>query len=491
MSEIFDFEAHRNAAIRGYATVRPIYKRYCGVIDLILRMALRHVHVHQISTRTKSVESFADKASKPSTEDPTHPKYFDPLNQITDLAGARVIAFVLRDLPTIEDAILREFVKREKIDKGEELVAKNLVGYRSIHYIVELEQRRTDLGEYHEFQGLRAEIQIRTILQHAWAEMEHDVRFKSERTDAPLFQRFTALAGLIEIGDREFDQIFELDEQRKQRVRELAQISDDPTTQAETPTTPEKEVLGSNVPGTPHSPRELIGIRRYSDAIIAYNRLIAEQSGNFNHYLGRAKARFLNGDEVGAFSDIEIAERLKPGHPFINEVRRALSGSQSDLASREEQRLTIVRGHEALVAGEGTIALQLYQKAAELGLSPVLAALNLSMAQIVSGRPREALEAMTRVTPFPASFLEFVVVVIRGICQIMLKEQDVATIECAVNSKRREMLERGVEFSYWKSSLPRLEGGIERSRSISDGQKTAILSLLAKLHDGDRELRSA
>lgn len=55
------------------------------------------------------------------------------------------------------------------------------------------------------------EIQLRTVLQHAWAEFEHDVRYKNQEhpdTSAPEVQRaFTLAAGLIELADEQFDKI--------------------------------------------------------------------------------------------------------------------------------------------------------------------------------------------------------------------------------------------------------------------------------------------
>jgi len=67
---------------------------------------------------------------------------------------------------------------------------------------------RTTLPEYARFYDLTAEVQVRTILQHAWAEIEHDIQYKSSSVLPRTIQRrFAALAGLIEIADREFQAI--------------------------------------------------------------------------------------------------------------------------------------------------------------------------------------------------------------------------------------------------------------------------------------------
>lgn len=65
-----------------------------------------------------------------------------------------------------------------------------------------------------------AEIQVRTILQHAWAEIEHDIQYKSVETiPSSIRRRFMAVAGLLEIADREFQTIQDEDERLRQAAR--------------------------------------------------------------------------------------------------------------------------------------------------------------------------------------------------------------------------------------------------------------------------------
>jgi len=74
------------------------------------------------------------------------------------------------------------------------------------------------LPEYKRFSGLVAEIQVRTILQHAWAEIEHDIQYKAiSALPTRVRRRFASLAGLIEIADREFQAI---DDENQALVRE-------------------------------------------------------------------------------------------------------------------------------------------------------------------------------------------------------------------------------------------------------------------------------
>jgi hypothetical protein len=81
-------------------------------------------------------------------------------------------------------------------------------GYLSLHYVVSLNEGRLALPEYRNFDNVKFEIQIRSILQHAWAEIEHDLGYRTENAiPAQLRRRFSRLAGLLELADEEFTQI--------------------------------------------------------------------------------------------------------------------------------------------------------------------------------------------------------------------------------------------------------------------------------------------
>lgn len=78
-------------------------------------------------------------------------------------------------------------------------------GYMSLHYVVKLNENRLTLPEYKNYKDKKIEIQIRTILQHTWAEIEHDLGYKSQvEIPREIRRSFSSLAGLLEIADREF-----------------------------------------------------------------------------------------------------------------------------------------------------------------------------------------------------------------------------------------------------------------------------------------------
>ncbi len=219
----FDFEEHSRLAVEAYREVHPRYERFAGVVQHILEETLgsADARVHSIQARAKDIESFGKKASRPSEANPNRPEYAEPLTEITDLAGIRVITFSPRTLSGIDQLIGSEFLVREKSDKGEELAEEHKFGYKSIHYTVNLKPERVRLPEYGHFADMIAEIQVRTILQHAWAELEHDIQYKSAVViPTSIRRRFMALAGLFEIADREFDAVQAQDEQLREEARE-------------------------------------------------------------------------------------------------------------------------------------------------------------------------------------------------------------------------------------------------------------------------------
>jgi ppGpp synthetase/RelA/SpoT-type nucleotidyltranferase len=212
----FDFDQHREEAVEAYRNVRDLYDRFAEVVRQILEASLdsKHVLYHEIEARAKDIDSFGKKAAKRSETSANQPRYTNPLTQITDLAGVRVIVFFPKTLAAVDECISQDFVVEERSDKSEELEEEGRFGYKSIHYLVRMKPERLALPEYRRFTNLVAEIQSRTILQHAWAEMEHDIQYKSvDVIPVSISRRFIALAGMLEIADREFQAIQDEDEQ--------------------------------------------------------------------------------------------------------------------------------------------------------------------------------------------------------------------------------------------------------------------------------------
>ena len=158
----------------------------------------------RVATRVKGWPSLKKKAKKRDADGaPTYP---DPWNDIHDLVGARVTVFNSTVIPQAIDILGRSFTVLRSVDKAAETRISGGFGYGSHHLVLQVNDSLEELAEY---EGFTFEVQIRTVLQHAWAEFEHDIRYKQgPKPPTPQVDRlFTLAAGLIELADQKFDDI--------------------------------------------------------------------------------------------------------------------------------------------------------------------------------------------------------------------------------------------------------------------------------------------
>ena len=202
-----------------YETELGLYEDFALSVASVLERCLeeKHIKSQSISYRAKDPDEFERKAARPVPGSVTA-KYSDPLTQITDKVGVRVITYFLHNVDEIDELVPGEFEVIERTLKASD--EPDRFGYRSLHFLVKYLDNRTQLTEYRRFKGLIAEIQVRTVLQHAWAEIEHDIRYKSPSLlPDSVSRRFGSLAGLIEIADREFQAIEDEDRAIREDAR--------------------------------------------------------------------------------------------------------------------------------------------------------------------------------------------------------------------------------------------------------------------------------
>lgn len=191
------------SAVEWYTQNRYLYKQLANKVNIIIAelLEINLIGIHAIFNRAKDVESYKEKIKDP--------KYDNPQQQITDLAGIRIICYVESDIQRICKIIEDNFdVDSENSGDKSKLLGTDKVGYKSVHYVAQLNKSRTILPEYKKYLGRKFEIQIRTILQHAWAEIEHDRNYKfSGELPDEIQRRFKLVAGSLELADKEFDRI--------------------------------------------------------------------------------------------------------------------------------------------------------------------------------------------------------------------------------------------------------------------------------------------
>lgn len=183
--------------LKKYDKMLPIYREAVEAIKEIFDKEIENKEYRFQSTnfRIKTKESLSKKISDKGRK-------YQRLSDITDIVGVRIVTFMEDQVDIVAEKIKGFFVVDEKntIDKRKALDPRSF-GYMSLHYVVSfpLEEK------YKKFKGIRFEIQIRSLLQHTWATIEHDLGYKS-RIGIPdeLIRSFSRVASLLELADKEF-----------------------------------------------------------------------------------------------------------------------------------------------------------------------------------------------------------------------------------------------------------------------------------------------
>jgi ppGpp synthetase/RelA/SpoT-type nucleotidyltranferase len=189
---------------RLYEKKKTKYKRLVHLVSLILNSALdkNNIKIHSMTQRVKEYSSFLEKVERK--------RYKDPFSQCTDLAGCRIICLFLSQVEEIKKIIQQEF---EVIEVTNKRTAKKYdqFGYLSLHMLVKIPKNRAKFTEFTDLEELVCEIQIRTILQEAWAEIEHYLNYKSAKQEKnkELLRKIFSLAGMFEVADSTFEEIHE------------------------------------------------------------------------------------------------------------------------------------------------------------------------------------------------------------------------------------------------------------------------------------------
>jgi putative GTP pyrophosphokinase len=132
--------------------------------------------IDRISVRAKSVDRFVAKAEK---ETGGKRKYDDPLNQIQDQLGARIVTFYKSDVDRLTAEVTKYFSHIESVqiipDSDSEF------GYEGRHFILFLPRDIFDDDIKEDESVIFFELQIKTLFQHAWSEAEHDLGYKTTK----------------------------------------------------------------------------------------------------------------------------------------------------------------------------------------------------------------------------------------------------------------------------------------------------------------------
>lgn len=129
--------------------------------------------IDRISVRAKSVDRFLEKAAV--VEQGT-PKYSEPLSQIQDQLGARIVVFYNQDIGRVEGIVKRYYTAIEYKDLVPE--SESEFGYFGHHLVLVLPSDVVDENMDRSLVPRFFELQIKTLFQHAWSEAHHDLGYK-------------------------------------------------------------------------------------------------------------------------------------------------------------------------------------------------------------------------------------------------------------------------------------------------------------------------
>lgn len=160
--------------------------------------------IDRIYARAKTGKSFLKKAEKTNNENTL---YDDPLNQIQDQIGARIIVFYLSDVEHITKLVLKYFREIEKKDIIPEKESE--FGYFGRHFILFLPTDVFTDDTEQSRSPKHFELQIKTLYQHAWSEAEHDLGYKEFSPLTSVEKRKIAFTAAQSWGaDTIFDDLF-------------------------------------------------------------------------------------------------------------------------------------------------------------------------------------------------------------------------------------------------------------------------------------------
>jgi ppGpp synthetase/RelA/SpoT-type nucleotidyltranferase len=179
------------------------YENFSDKMNILIKELLEQENIsyHSIENRVKEKNSLEKKIDGKNK--------YQNLSEITDIVGCRIISYFEIDVEKIVALLFKEF----KIDEVNSIDKKKILdpdrfGYLSYHIICSINDERAQLREYKNYKDLKFEIQVRTILQHAWAEIEHDIGYKSNIAVPREFRRkFSRIASILEIADDEFSRL--------------------------------------------------------------------------------------------------------------------------------------------------------------------------------------------------------------------------------------------------------------------------------------------
>ncbi|MBF0418245.1 MAG: hypothetical protein HQL86_08355 [Magnetococcales bacterium] len=326
--------------------------------------------IHSIVGRIKEKESLVEKLHNPKTP-------YATLSDLPDIAGIRIITYFEEEVQVISEIIRREFnvftsPEHPKSQRGD----PNRFGYTSTNLQVGLLDNRLELIEYRRFRGFLVELQIRSVLQHAWLEINKHLGFQTREHCPPAKQReYARVTALFELADLELNQIkpHAWQPPKSSRIAEIAPgdslpplpelpFEPLPTVTEENPEPAAKPAVAAKaallerpVPSTRISEAEMEHFVLDNRLINAYDRKIADHYDTRLIFKSPSIAVLTEACQLVDIPSIAVAgEMIRHNEKFIRPVARVLFGDPSTCKYEHISRgVTLLMVCTALAAKTG------------------------------------------------------------------------------------------------------------------------------------------
>lgn len=308
-----------------YAVYKPHFSILLSRLEGLLRNLLKISTTPSFKIRVKDFDSYYRKLLKNPP-----PRITDDIPILSDIIGVRIICSFLKNLSEVEAILSENFTVLEIERKGADHTFREF-GYESIHILLKIPE---------EFfvglqlpQGLLLEVQVRTILQDAWAEVEHELIYKSEFSpfDLPLKRKLASINASLSLADIIFQEIrdyqkslnIELDKRRIDFYARADEFTDTIIKTEEKKTKP-LTVPSEEPTAAPKTIDDLIlaaiaaqNSNNFIKAEQIYTRILAQidepilKSVMYKH---RGMTYFAEGDYDAAYHDFVESTKLNPSN---------------------------------------------------------------------------------------------------------------------------------------------------------------------------------
>lgn len=217
-SNTHGLDLHCQLILEEYRDMQLVFATMKEVVLTELQKCLSrfNILVTAVEARIKSEDSLVGKLQLKGHK-------YRTLGDLTDIMGARIITFYSDEVDKIAALMedLFEIDRENSVDKRK-MHELNSFGYMSLHYICRIPRKLYHDPAHPEINEYRFELQMRTALQHVWANINHDTGYKSG-VEVPVehLRNLTRLAGMLELADDEFSRIRRQITDYRRRVQTL------------------------------------------------------------------------------------------------------------------------------------------------------------------------------------------------------------------------------------------------------------------------------